>query len=456
MPRTFPSALNTELAKPIVNIVTCLLVTLRDGTKYGFTNHVDPVTVDAVTYEPADSFLPTVADIKTGTAVDNFEVIAILTGNRVNASDILAGKYNGATISEFVVKPSDIAGTTSPPILRGFIGRITVKDGNYRAEFRSLSQVLSQTFGDAIQSSCRYEFGDSRCTFDVSTVTFSRTVGAVGVSAAAIPSVAVLQQNAGGGAVSPYAADANYFNTDSVWTTASSIDRTGVSNPAPEAVYQTYRGAANGQPWYYALPGFNAGQAYLLRLHWAEIFYTGADGVGFRVFDVKVNGQLMLSHLDVFQQAGGPNIAIVEELFVLADGSGIINVTFDPDNLNGGSMVNGLEVYTLDVPEIDGTGIQFGSDAHPTGYYVDGLMTCTSGLNEGITLKIKQHQLVAGTAVVVPQLSFPYEVAPGDTFDLVAGCDKQWPTCKYKWANWVNYGGEPNLPTNDLLALQGR
>ena len=37
----------------------------------------------------------------------------------------------------------------------------------------------------------------------------------------------------------------------------------------------------------------------------------------------------------------------------------------------------------------------------------------------------------------------------GDTFSVVAGCDKKFATCKAKFANALNFRGFPHLPGND-------
>ena len=43
------------------------------------------------------------------------------------------------------------------------------------------------------------------------------------------------------------------------------------------------------------------------------------------------------------------------------------------------------------------------------------------------------------------------DVAPGTAVELVEGCDKLLSTCAGRFANAVNFRGEPHLPGNDLL-----
>ena len=42
-------------------------------------------------------------------------------------------------------------------------------------------------------------------------------------------------------------------------------------------------------------------------------------------------------------------------------------------------------------------------------------------------------------------------VAVGDAFAVTAGCDKQFTTCKAKFANAVNFRGFPYMPGNDAI-----
>jgi uncharacterized phage protein (TIGR02218 family) len=45
----------------------------------------------------------------------------------------------------------------------------------------------------------------------------------------------------------------------------------------------------------------------------------------------------------------------------------------------------------------------------------------------------------------------PFAVAPGESVELLQGCDKLLSTCAARFGNVVNFRGEPHLPGNDLL-----
>lgn len=77
----------------------------------------------------------------------------------------------------------------------------------------------------------------------------------------------------------------------------------------------------------------------------------------------------------------------------------------------------------------------------PDGYFSNGQITFTSGLNNGLSTVIKSH---AG-GVLELFLPTAFVINPGDTFNIYAGCDKTLNTCKNKFNNVVNFGGFPHI-----------
>ena len=91
---------------------------------------------------------------------------------------------------------------------------------------------------------------------------------------------------------------------------------------------------------------------------------------------------------------------------------------------------------------------------HPSGtaYFIGGKLTWTSGLNDGLSMEIRENT----TGVLQLGLPMPYAVAPGDTYELTPGCKGHLPDCSGTYDNVVNFRGEPHLGGNDLLAQRGR
>ena len=147
----------------------------------------------------------------------------------------------------------------------------------------------------------------------------------------------VLEVNAGSGTtVSPYVADED-FNTGNEYSSTASVDTSHTYNPAPAAVYQTCRWASS---FTYTIPGLTPGATYAVRLHFAELTWTSA---GQRVFNVAINGTLVLSNFDIYATAGAQNRALTEEFTAVANSSGAIAIAFTQGSADN-PEVNGIEV----------------------------------------------------------------------------------------------------------------
>jgi hypothetical protein len=130
------------------------------------------------------------------------------------------------------------------------------------------------------------------------------------------------------------------FGGGSNGETADPIDTSGVTDPAPQSVYQTYR---TGSSFFYTLTGLTPGAAYTLRLHFADPVSTAA---GQRRFDVSSqNGNQGLLNFDIFAAAGGKDKATVQTLAVTADSLGHAAVSFGL-GLAGVPLINGIEAVS--------------------------------------------------------------------------------------------------------------
>jgi hypothetical protein len=165
------------------------------------------------------------------------------------------------------------------------------------------------------------------------TITGTSTGGishsaSVTLAVSASGGTAVYRVNSGGGAVSPFSADANFSGGQTASTTAT-IDISAVTSPAPGAVYQTERwggdSASNPAPFSYTFPNLTPGASYTVRLHFAEIFWTTT---GQRKFNVTINGTQVLTNFDIIAAAGAANKANVQQFTTTANSSGQIVISY--------------------------------------------------------------------------------------------------------------------------------
>ncbi len=147
------------------------------------------------------------------------------------------------------------------------------------------------------------------------------------------PSYAI---NAGGEGTGKFMAD-SYVLGGNIYTTASAINVSGVSNAAPATVYQSERWG----PSTYSFPTLVAGQSYTVRLHFAEISLNQA---GIRKFNVDINGIRQLTDFDIFATAGGKNKAIVKEYTIAPDLNKEITIDFTNGSREN-AKISGIEVF---------------------------------------------------------------------------------------------------------------
>ncbi len=145
---------------------------------------------------------------------------------------------------------------------------------------------------------------------------------------------AEVAMDAGGAASGVFVAD-SWYDVGSVWSTNATIDTTGASNPAPEAVYQTERYGN----FTYTVPGLTAGASYSVRLHFAEIYWNQP---GERILNAAINGTPVLSNFDIFVAAGGADKAVVEQFPAVANASGQIVIQFT--SVKDNAKVSGIEI----------------------------------------------------------------------------------------------------------------
>jgi len=86
-------------------------------------------------------------------------------------------------------------------------------------------------------------------------------------------------------------------------------------------------------------------------------------------------------------------------------------------------------------------------------YFPGGKVTFTSGDNDGLTREIKAWNAAGKQFELF--LPFPYAIQVGDAYSAVRGCAKTPAACK-EFSNYVNFGGEPDLPGNDKLQRYGQ
>jgi uncharacterized phage protein (TIGR02218 family) len=106
--------------------------------------------------------------------------------------------------------------------------------------------------------------------------------------------------------------------------------------------------------------------------------------------------------------------------------------------------------FTGTIDSVDASGLVL-TDAARTeddDYFKFGKITMTSGLSNGYAMDIEAS---TGAGLITLFLPLAFGVEAGDTYSIVAGCDKLKATCKDKFSNLVNFRGFPDCPTQEKV-----
>jgi hypothetical protein len=161
----------------------------------------------------------------------------------------------------------------------------------------------------------------------------SRAEASIASAASSVTDVIAI--SCGGKAASPYVADTDFTGGAVSSGTTHAITTTGITDPAPQEVYQHGRVA----DFTYTIPSLAAGAAYTVRLHFCEYYFSSA---GKRTFNVKINGTQVLTDFDIFKAAGGQYIANVQQFSANANSSGQIVIQYS--TVVNNSLANGIEI----------------------------------------------------------------------------------------------------------------
>ena len=137
------------------------ILSRRDGTRLGFTDHDEVLTVDGVSCRPRSGFTASSAQTQLGFAHDNAALEAVLEDDGIRSEDIEAGLYAAAEITTWRVDWESGAHKKTRTQRLLTIERDTA--GRFTAEVVGLSSVFDTMSGEVVSRLCAAKFGDDRC-----------------------------------------------------------------------------------------------------------------------------------------------------------------------------------------------------------------------------------------------------------------------------------------------------
>ena len=187
--KTVPTALQAHLDTGATTLCWCWRLTRRDATVLGFTEHDQDLVCDGTTFGAASGFTASQIQQSLGLVIDSLEAAGALSDASISEADILAGRYDDATIELIRVNWSDP--TQYLIAFKGSLGQVKRQGAAFTAELRGLAHRLNQQIGRTYQRYCDANLGDSRCTINLALPAY------VGTATMATGGVASLFQATG-------------------------------------------------------------------------------------------------------------------------------------------------------------------------------------------------------------------------------------------------------------------
>lgn len=140
-----------------------VLITRTDGVQMGFTNCDVDIVFSGVTYQAADGLGASSVETASGTGIDNADLMGLIKSARITEADIFAGKFDAAQVLVQLVNRNDLT-QGSLVVVKGYLGEIHQIDQAFKAEVRSLSQLLKTSIGNVTTKQCTCErLGNAKC-----------------------------------------------------------------------------------------------------------------------------------------------------------------------------------------------------------------------------------------------------------------------------------------------------
>lgn len=108
-------------------------------------------------------------------------------------------------------------------------------------------------------------------------------------------------------------------------------------------------------------------------------------------------------------------------------------------------LASGTVTLAVDARRFNASGL----GTFASGWFTGGRLDWTSGANQGRAMEVKRHAIVDGIVTIELWQAMSEAVGAWDAFAVTTGCDKQFLTCKAKFANGTNFRGFPYMPGND-------
>lgn len=157
------------LAEELTHLALCWRLVRHDGVALGFTSHDRPLLVNGLLHQSRPGMSPSAVVLGDGLSADDMEVAGALSAGALTATDLLAGRWDGARLRLFLVDWRD-PDAGQQWLAEGTLGDVAVGNGadaGFTAELIGPGAALAASVVETCSPECRAELGDARCRVDL-------------------------------------------------------------------------------------------------------------------------------------------------------------------------------------------------------------------------------------------------------------------------------------------------
>ena len=174
--RTITTALQAHLSTDVQTVALCWRIERRDGTKYRYTDHDEPIVWAGGTYTPIDAGTPSNyrQSNNMNPAQIDFNMVYGSTSGR--DAEIRAGLFDYAQMFTFRINWADPSTTSGiVKLAYGRLGEAEIRDNSVQIELRSLTQLAATPIGSIYTPECRTSLGSTLCNVLTTSTVYTRT-----------------------------------------------------------------------------------------------------------------------------------------------------------------------------------------------------------------------------------------------------------------------------------------
>lgn len=143
-------------------MATCFKIERKDGTVFRFTGHDKQLTLDGELFTPMGGVDASAKRKQSALQDHDIELRGVISSNKITSSDLRAGRYRDAKITEKLCDwKYPFAGTWGSAVY--WIGDVKFNGEVWECQIAGLSRWLRHRVGNIFTRNCEVTLGDAKC-----------------------------------------------------------------------------------------------------------------------------------------------------------------------------------------------------------------------------------------------------------------------------------------------------